>query len=212
VETLAEYEIRFPKSPKKAKDQAVLFNKFLSLIEESEESLPIKVKPKKRRRQAVLDSDEFMFAVSFRKPLLIKILVNDPEKNIAIVNEVGNKVLNYMNTILGEEATNAKIILSKTIVYPQKTINLCKKMIGDQRLAKITEEVKQPMNVMGIVLGYELNGKKLRFANIANDRNIEVLRCISTYKGKIPFNVLRKQYDELANLEEIVKKLTEMEL
>lgn len=210
--SFAEIEIRFPKAPKKAKDREVLFNKFLSLIEESKESLPVRVKSNKRRRQIILDSDEFMFTISFRKILSTKILVNHPEENIDTVNEVGNKVINYMNTILGDKATNSSVFFSKRIFRPEKIINLCKKLIGEPRLAKINEEVKQPLNPIGVYFEYELKGKELGFMTFSNERSAEAIFCKSTYKDKIPFNLLRKEYNELASPTEIIKKLLEMEL
>ena len=210
--TLAEFQILFPKAPRKGKDRKVLFNKFLSLVEESKESLLVEVKTNKRRKQVVLDSDEFMFLISFRKILSTKILVNDPEKNITTVNEVGNKVINYMNTILGDKATNSRVRCSKTTTHYRKTVNVCKKLLGEARLAKLSEAVEQPLKPIGIFMGYELKGRDISFATATNKRSGEILFCSSTYKDQIPFNFLRQEYDGLNHPAEIVKKLSELEL
>jgi hypothetical protein len=210
--TLAEFEINFPKAPKKVKEREVLFNKFFSLIEDGRESLPVKVKSHKRGRQIILDSDEFMFSISFGKTVSTKILVNAPEKNIDVVNEVGNKVINYMNTILGEKATNSHVILSKTILRPQKAVNLCKKLIGEPTLAKINETVKQTLNPVGIFFEYEFKEKYIAFSTLSNEKSAEGFFSRSVYKDKIPFDLLRKEYDMLVSPAEIVKKLIEMEL
>lgn len=211
VTSYAEVRIIFPKASMKAKEQKVLFNKFFSLIEESKKSLPVKVMSNKRKRNIILDSDEFMFIISFKKIELIKILMNQPEENISTVNEVGNKVINYINILLGDIASNSIVYFRKTTWGLPKKINLCKKLIGEPRLAKINEEVNQTLSPIGIYFEYKLKGKEFGLASYVNEKSLEEIRVKSTYKYKIPFNLLQKEYDELASPTEILKKLHKME-
>lgn len=214
VSSLLKIGISFPKAPKKAKDKKIPFTKLLSLIEKSKESLPVKVRSERRRRYVALDSDEFMFAISFGKSgatIRVRVMVHDPEKNIDIANEVGNKIINFMNTILGEGATEPIVISDKTTLFPEEIPNVCKKIVGEKRIAEINEEVKQILTPIGIFVEYKTDDREFVLASISIEEGAEALLSRITYKGKVPFDLLRKEYDELANPAEILKKLSDVE-
>lgn len=214
-ETLLVLEISFPKAPKKAKDKTVLFDKFLSLVKEIKESLPVEVKSYKRTRHVVLDSEEFRFDVVFGKRGSIvrtNAVVHTPEKNLDTANEVGNKVINYLNIILGEGATGSLVRCNKTTLYPQKTVNLGRKIIGEGKIAKINEKVKQTLSPAGIAFEYKANDREFTFATFANERGADLFLSRITYKGEMPFDLLRKEHNELGEPARVVKKLIEEEL
>lgn len=211
IRTLAEFSIFFPKAPKKAEDKEALYSKFLSLVEENKE-LPVKVKSNKRKKRIILDSDEFMFAIYFGKTLSIRTLVNDPDKHIDTINGVGNKIINYMNIILGEGARNSTVNSAKTTYYSKRIPNLSKKIIGETRIAKINEKVEQVLNPYAISFEYKLKEKEFSFGSFSGKASVEALLSSTPYKDRIPFNFLRKEYDELIKPEELMKKLAEMEL
>lgn len=214
-ETFLVVEISFPKAPKKAKDKQTLFTKFLSLIEESKESLPIEVEFQKRRRSIILDSDEFMFNIYFGKKgatIRMRVTVHDPEKNIDIANEVGNKVVNYMNTILGKGATETRVFSHQTTLYSNKIANLSKKIIGEGRITKINEEVKQILGPIGVFFEYKMNDRDFAFGILSDEKGAETLLSRITYKDKMPFDLIRIEHDELGNPASVIKRLTEMEL
>lgn len=139
-------------------------------------------------------------------------MVHSPEKNIDSANEVGNKVINYMNTLLGEGATETRIFTYKTILYPEKITNLAAKIIGERRITKINEEVKQILSPIGIFFEYRINDRDFAFTGISNEGGAELLLSRITYKGKMPFDLLRKEHDELAKPADVLKKMNEMEL
>ena len=214
-ETFLELEISFPKAPKKAKDKTTLFDKLLSLVEESKESLPVEVKSYKKRRHLILDSEEFRFDIFFGKRGSIvrtRALVHTPEKNLDIANEVGNKVISYMNTILGEGATGSRVMSEKTILYPKKTINLSRKIIGEGKIAKINEKVKRTLSPVGVFFEYKVNERDFSFATFSNKKAVEALLSSITYKDKMPFDLLRTEHNKLSEPAGVVKKLIEEEL
>lgn len=214
IETFLSLAISFPKASKKAKDKEILFHKLLSILEENKESLPVEVKSKKRARSIVLDSEDFMFTISFGKrgsTTRIRVLMNNPEKNMELANEVGNKVFNYMNAILGGGALEPSVSSHKTIAYPKKIANLATKIIGEGRLAEISEEVKQTLSAGGVYFEYKVGEREFSFATVSNERYADVLFSSITYKTKVPFDLLQTEYDELTNPMEIMKKLREME-
>lgn len=211
-ETIAEVRIIFPNAPKKAKDRKALFNTLLSLVEKDEESLPVEVKSNKKRKFIILDSDEFMFVMSFRKPVSTQMLVNNPNENIDTANEVGEKVINYMNSILGDEAKGSMVGSTKTVSYGKKIFNLSEKLVGRAKVVKMNEEVRQTLKPISIGIEYDVKDKTFAFFTLSDKTDRNRFASVTTYKDKIPFNVLRKEYDELASPEEFMEKLKGMEL
>jgi hypothetical protein len=211
-QTLLEFSINFPKAPKKAKEKRALFQKLLPLIEEQKEALPVRLKSNKRKRYVILDSDEFMFAISFGERIAMRIAVVDPKKNLETVNKVGNKVINFVNTILGKRAIGSQINSSKTTIHPTKTINLAKKIMDERRIAKMNEEVKETLTPCGVYFEYKVKEREFSFATFSNEKSAELMFSSFAYKGELPFDVLRDEYNELAKPTAIIEELKKMEL
>jgi len=211
-ERLVEFEISFPGALEKVENMKALFNSFRSLVNESEEPLLGKIVTDKRGKQMILESDEFMFIISFRQTPMLSIVILNPDKNIKTVNEVGNQVINFMNTILGEGATGSKVISVKTISHPERMSNFCRKIISDVKIAKINKIVKQTLNPIGIFFEYKSGEKEFKFLTFSNKRTRSLLFSQTTYKDKIPFDLIVKEYEELEKPTEIINKLIEAEL
>jgi len=208
-ELILGLHISFPKAPKEREKREALFNKFLSLIEENKESLHVEIKSDKRKRDVILDSDEFMFVISFGKKIpLAHVFVHEPEKNLDTANEFGNKFINYLNTILGEYAIESHVDSHKTISYPK--IDLSRKIIGEMRIAKINEKVKQTLSPVSVLFEYKINNREFAFATTSTEQSVLLSRII--YKDKLPFDLLQIECNELENPANIIKKLIEEEL
>lgn len=206
-------DLYLPKPLKKKEDRDSAFTKFLSLLEEDKESFAVDIRSNKRRRQIILDSENFMFTFSFGRRPLVKISVNDPDKNKATVNEIGNKIVSYFNTIFGEVAVGTEVLSRKVVLYDKKIINLAEKLLGTGKIAKIGEFVKQTLRPFSISFEYRVGEKDFLFTCSSFKKAGAYLLISSTvYKDKMPFNLLEKEITELDYPVEVIKKLAEMEL
>lgn len=205
--------ILFQKTLEKKKERESAFSKFLSLLEENKKSFPVEVSSNKQKRRIVLEGKNYILTFSCGKHPSMKIIVNAPERNKIVANEATSRIVNYMNTILGEVATGARVMSMKTIVYHKKTVNLAEKIIGMEKIVKINELLKQTWKPLSIGFEYKVGKKDFMFSTFfGEDGGLQVLMSNIVYKDKIPFNLLEKEIAEFADTEEAAKKLVEMEL
>lgn len=203
----------FQKPLTKKEDRDFAFRKFLSLVEEDKESFAVSIRTNKRRRRIILDSEEFMFTFSFRKKPSVRIVVSNPNKNLAVVNKIGSRIVSYLNTILGEVAVKPEVYSRKIILHPRQMVNLGEKLIGTGKIAKISEFVKQTLEPFSISFEYKIDDKYFLLSHSSSEKTaFQLFASRTVYKEKIPFNLLEKEITELSNPEELLKKLVEMEL
>lgn len=207
-----EVTISFPKAPKKAKDRESLFNKTLRLIEENKESIPAKLVSNKREKGIVLDSDEFTVVIQFGKELSAKAIMKNPDKNLKTVNNVGNNIINFLNVVL-EELANSSEVSSLRMIFPEKPMNLAKKIVGTTQLARMNQTTKQVLNPLAIMLDYKVGERDFTFSDFSTETIImENLMSRITYKDRLPFDLLQREYAELNNPSTLVKTILEAEL
>lgn len=216
-ETTSAYQciVYYTKQLKTKRDRDLAFRKFLSLLEEEKESLvACDIRVNKQRRRIILDSEDSLFTFSFGKRPSTNIGVNDPEKNKASANQIGNKVVTYLNSILGDVAIGSKVASSKTLFHPMKQKNLAEKLLGVGRIAKINELVKQAVRPFSISFEYKLGEKNFIFTSFcpSEEGYGELIISGITYKDSLPFDLLDKEITELSNTEGIFKKLYEIEM
>ena len=209
---LFQVSISFSKIIKDAKEKESLFNRMLTLIKEHKESFPAKLLSYKRRKEIVLDSDEFMFSIRFGKHPSTVIFVRDPEENMEIANGICNSLINFLNIILEEPATNSRVFSSITMA-PKKPFNLAKKIVGTTQLAKINEITKETLNPIAIALEYRKEEREYLIYNVFGHKTSQnLVASFTIYKGALPFNLLPKEYEELKNPKKILKMIAEMEV
>jgi hypothetical protein len=206
------FDISFPLAPKEKKEKLTAFSELLSLIADDKERLKVDLKPNKTKLEIILSSDEFGFGVYLKERVSVNIGVADPEKNIKKVNEIGNEILSFISTVLGEGATGSKIMTTTTTRDKgRESINLSKKIIGDTRLAKINNKIKLQLNPLGIFFEYKLNERDFLIGSLSN-RTVEMFTSHKTYKDAIPLNVLLNEYHELKKPKKVMELLSDMEL
>ena len=210
-ETVYTCDLLFPKIlTRKERDSA--FSKFLSFVEENKEVLSVRTSSRKRRKQIILDSESFFLAISFGKKLSISVLVNDPNKNKADANEIVNKISSYINTILSEKVEGA-IARSLLRVRSGKAVNLAKKLIGESKVAKISDFLQETIQPISIAFEYAIEEKKFYLSYSTHKKSTSWLMGSHTvYKNRLPFNLIEKDIDELDHSTQMMKKLVKMEL
>ena len=206
-------EIRFSKALKRKKDRDSAYARFISLVEENLESFPFQTSFNKKRRQVVFNAENFLIIVIFSKLPTTTIMVNEPHENISVANEASNKIINYLNTVLGEIANDVGVrCMLDSVIEEKKTVNLADKLIGERRIAKINELLKQTLKPLVIGFQFKEDERTNAIMSMSNGTTAQGVFTTAVYKGKLPFNLLEKEIKALDNPAEIIKKLTEMEL
>ena len=208
----ATFRISLPKTRKtKRNERRKLFKKMKSLVERDKELLLIK-DMSFEKNVISLDAEEFSSLISFDKPISVQIGVSrDIEKNKNRVNDLANKLANYIKTILGESAKEARVYA--TLITPRrKGVNLAKKFIEERRLVKINELTKKTLSPKGIMFEYKSNEHENTVMNLY-DEKLTVLLVMSRYEYKdiIPWDFIIEEYNNLKESIEIVGKLAQEE-
>lgn len=208
-----EMQIFFSKASEKVIDKKNLFDKILSLIKQNKESLGVKIKSNKREKKILMSSDNFVLSINFGKEIMMDFLISKPDENIEIFNNVGNNIINYMNTILEEKANNLLIGCIKFIPVYKKNVNLAKKIISESRIVEINNVVEQVLNPIAISLEYQIDDRSflLSFSSIKEKTNIFVATRIY-HKEKLTYNMMQEEYNELKKPLKILDTLIESEL
>jgi hypothetical protein len=209
-QTTLQCFVSFPEA--KEKDIGVKYAKFATLIEENRNVFPSKVIVKKAKKRVLLDAKDFAFEISFGKRILINIMVRNPYENKAIANEVSNKVINYLNTVLNEEANGARINCALTTISSEKKVNIAAKLLGEGRIARINELAGQSLKPLSIGFEYKFGEKDFMLSLFTSESSLQLLGSHMVYKDRIPFNFLEKEIDELDNPASIIQRLTESEV
>ena len=204
-------DFSFPNSPKYAKDRKSLLKKLKSWIREEKISLSIQ-KTSFERNAVSLMREEFFLGAKFRKPILTFLIIRDPEKNIKLANEFGNKILNYLKTILGKFAYDAEVNTTMEN-YSVKFEGLARKLIGESRLARINETAKKSFDPLSIGFEYEKDGRIIFFM-VAAKKEASALFVSSSFsfKDAIPWDVVLSEYTEIKECEQLVAELLEQEV
>ena len=209
-QTTLQCFVRFQEIEKKDSDQK--YAKFAGLIEENKDVFPSKVIVNNAKKRVLLDAKDFAFEITFRKPILVNIMVNNPYENKAIANEVSSKVINYLNTVLNEGANGARVVCSLMTNTSSKKVNLAAKLLGEGRIARINEIVGQSLKPLSIGFEYKLGEKDFMFSLFISGSNLQILASSTVYKDKMPFNLLEKEIGELDNPASTIKRLSESEV
>ncbi|HEY4675398.1 MAG TPA: hypothetical protein VIH48_05025 [Candidatus Bathyarchaeia archaeon] len=209
--TVYECNIRFP-SALKTEERDSIFTKFNSFIQENREAFTAKIKLRKRIKQILFDSDNFMLIITLAKRMSFRAVINDPDKNKADINEIGNKIVSYMNTILSEKAVGA-VVTSSITVRSTKTYDLAKKIVGENKIAKIGDLLRQTIQPISVAFEYKVGEKDFYVSSLTSGgQTLEICGSHTVYKDKLPFNLIEREISELDHPIQIVKKLIEMEL
>lgn len=204
--------ITFPKVSKRAIDRKTLFDKIIFLLENSQESFPKGLVLKKAKNKVILDSDDFMFIIELKGQLTTRIMINEPDKNIMIVNKVSNSIINFLNTVLEEQAKGAHIIFTK-IMFSDKPINYAAKIIGTTRLAKVNEVAKETVTPFVIGLEYEKEKRRLVISSSFSKKSSQnVFAAQMDCDDKLPFDLLQNENERLNDPINLLKKIADAEL
>lgn len=209
-QTTLQCVVRFQEIKKKDKDKA--YAKFATLVQENKDVFPLKVIINNAKKRVLLDAKDFAFEITFGKLILVNMMVNNPYENKAIADEVGGKVINYLNTILNEGANGARVVCNLMTTTPEKKTNLAAKLLGEGRIARVNEIVGQSLKPLSIGFEYKLGEKNFMLSLFTSEFNVQIVASSTVYKDKMPFNLLEKEMAELDNPTSTIKRLSESEV
>jgi len=198
-------------SDKKLAERKLLFDKMKSLVEKDKKSLSTKEITYKRNT-IFLDALGFGIAVSFAKPISLFIGVDkDLEKYRSRIKEIANKLVNYINIILGESAKDASVS-STLIVSSREEMNLAKKIVEETKLAKINEITKKTLRPSGVMFEYTSNGHE-NFIMHLHVKDATVISVMShlEYKDILPWDFTEEEYKNLKESIDIIGRLAQKE-
>lgn len=183
------------------------YSQFITLIEENKETLHSKVTISKEKKRVLLDAKDFVLTIRFDDRVSVRIVVHDPYVNRIVAGEIGSKIINYLSTVLGEDATEG-VVGSTLVSFSPKTSGLASKLLGEGRMARINELAEQPLRPFSIAFDFTIGDKDFMFIEIADKETTLMLSSRTIYKDKIPFNFLEKEIADLDIPATIAKKLT----
>jgi len=193
----------------KAKERSAMFKRFKSLLERDRKSLSIEDIICEKRKIA-LDCSEFGSIVCFEKPVTFSIVSEEVEKNKKRMNDMTNKLINYLNTILGEMAKGTAInsTYSKTSSERGGT-NIVRKFLDEAKLAKANELTKTSLEPQGIVLGFTSKKHTNVLINFySKERGAMVgVMTKTSHKEILPWNILSEEYKNLQEILDIIESL-----
>lgn len=212
-EESALFVIVFPKTKKtKVKERRTFYSKMKTVLEREKQALRIK-DVSFDKESIAMEAEEFRGMIMFKKPIGIMLNVGkEIEKNKTRVNELGNKLTNYLNTIIGEYARDASVSTTLTI-SKKKGISLAKSFVEDATLAKINELVKKRLSPLGIVFEYASENRRNFVLHMYSESAGVVMGIISKYdcKGMLSWDFILEEYKNMEEAKDIVRKLSQKE-
>ena len=181
------------------------------MIEESKNSLPTGISINKGNLKLILDSDDYMFTIIFKKVLEIRAIVNKPDVNISVVNKLANPIISCVNTILKEKAVTSNVNVSK-IYSLEKSMELPSKIIGTAQLAKANEIAKENLRPIFVAFEYKKDNRNCSISCYYNKVD-DYLEYAAFHNSKLtetmPFDMLQKEYESLNYSIQILNRLNE---
>jgi hypothetical protein len=205
-----EFRVSFPEAKKGSLGKK--YSKFVSLMQVFKDAPPIKLITNDKKKQVTLDAKNFLLTVTFGKRVKANAFVNKPYKNKKDANAVCSKIVNYLNTVLGDESVGAHVSCMLMHRAMKLTNNIAAKCLGDERIARVSEVAGQSIKPLSIGFDYTVGEKDFLFLIFTTDETNLTLASSTLYKDKLPFNLLEKEIDDLNSPEQIFKKLIESEV
>lgn len=202
-------EISFLKSPKKAGDRRALLKKIRSLIEKERESLPFE-DIKFEKNSIVMFAEKVFSAIYSIKPMSMTITLEDPEVNIKEGNDIGNKLVNYVNTVLGDFGKGARAF-SFEMFYQEDKTDFVRKVVDEGKIAKFNELAQKTLNPVGLMFEYSVNDRETLLVSFQfkPSRGLGVFSRY-TYKDALPWDLLLSEHKALVGGSKIFEKLREV--
>lgn len=205
---ILDIRLSFPKTPGKAKDRKELYEKFkLSLQQETPTFEEVEFDG--RARSATLLSEKFLWYLEFKKPIRAIIAVKSPEENIDKMNTLFNKLVGYLNAILGDIISGAKVTSSKELLL-KRTDVLIQRLIDESVLEKMNRKLKTTIKPMAIGLTYKRKERENAILTASfKKKGPAFLISSHVLKANIPWDLVLKEKTELNILEREIKETIE---
>lgn len=207
--------VSFPKTEGKTKENKAFFKEIVALIDENKKTLPKEVKVRKETHRLVLDSDNYMITVLCNQCFELRALINEPITNIDPANNLTNTVTSYLNAVLKEKASQSSIVINE-IFSRENDVNLASKMVGSAKMAKANEIAKETLTPFAIGFEYVKEDKRYIISSLYSktQKSGPIQNSVSVQlklEEPIPFDLLKKQYENLNYSVQLCERLVEGE-
>jgi hypothetical protein len=203
--------ILLPKSSGSAETRSVYKNKLQAWLTEEKKTMPFE-KMASSKTQVSLMSKDFVFLANFQKKTLIVFGAKKPMQNIDKLNDVSNRICAYLNTIMPQEVKEAEVTSDFSNIQKGK-VNFAKKIIGDARMAKVSEILKIPWNPMALAFQWKADMRE-NIAMCGKFRTEEGLFLMSHFKweNNLPLDAVIAEKKEFLKLQEMVSTILKEEI
>lgn len=212
-EESAIFGVVFPKAKKtKAKERKSFCSKMKTVLEREKQALRIK-DVSFNKESIAIETEEFQGGIIFKKPVGLMLNVSkDVEKNKTRVNELGNKLINYLNTIMGEYARDPRVSTT-FMISKKKGANLAKNFVGEATLAMINELVKKTLSLRGIVFEHVSENRRNFIVHLYSEKEGAAVLIMTRYdcKGMLSWDFVLEEYKSLNESKDIIRKLSQKE-
>lgn len=203
--------INYPKITHNKEERKEFCNRIFLLLDKDKDTFPAKTILKRKQEEIIIDSDDFMFSIIFRKTFRARIMLNEPKKNSAVVDKTGNILINILNTVLGEKAANSEVVSIITFFY-QKQSNFPIKMVGTAQIERINEIAKEKLTPTAIGFEFKRENTDFRFSIFSSKSMIQdSISAKTVFKENLPFDLLLKEQEKLNVAANIIDKLKNAE-
>lgn len=195
-----------PKSSRSAETRQAHKKNLESWLNEEKKTMPFD-KMKSSKTQLYLMSKDFLFLVAFQRKTTIVFATKKPTQNLEKLNEVSNRICAYINAIMPQEVK--EVIVSSEFENTQEgQRDFAGKVIGDARIARVSEILKNPWKPLALVFEWNTN-KRHNIAMCGQFRKEEGLFLSSTYKweNSLPLDVVITEKNEFLKLQEMVSNI-----
>jgi len=198
-------EITFPNSPKTKKHIKDLLGRISTLLEKEKDSLPFE-KTSLEKNILMFSAKDFFSFINFEKPIDITIMLPNIE-NFEGSNVLGNKLLNYVNTVFGDFAKDAKVSIYESRT-PDKGESIVKQYMPEEKILKLNELSEKTLKPVGLNFTHSVENRETRIMIIDFEKQaFIVFNSFKVYEGFLPWNLLTIEHNRILKSLEIVEKL-----
>lgn len=212
LEEANAFHVIFPRTQKaKAKERRSFHSKMKSILERDKQALRVKDISVKKD-MITLETEEIEIMIGFKKTVTLFLTVSELEKNKTRLNNLANKLVNYLNTVTGEYAKDPRVSLFSTTLRKEGA-NLSRSFVEETTLARINELAKKTLKPTGIAFEYK-SGDHENFILTLHDEksgSLDLIMSKRDYKGMIPWDFALEEYNNLKEVMNIIGKLAQKE-
>ncbi len=209
-----EYKLHlsFKNTPKKATIRTALLDKFKEWFKQETFSLPLEVSRSNKTTMAISSHEKkILIFLSFSKPIKIFLLTVCSEERIRELNTIFNKMVGYLNALLGDIASEISVYSdTSVIISKEKTKAWMANRIDNDSLIRIKEQAG--VNLKTVALGTQFNfeNHQITWLSMFFETAATQIRIDSQLKANIPLDLVQNEMNQINKVEKMINQIINM--